>query len=70
MEFIGSTRGMGFLIQDASSTYDLPLSFAAIVTLGGIGLLANAGVRVLRRRLLFWEADAEPSPATQGGSSG
>ena len=70
MEFIGSTRGMGFLIQDASSTYDLPLSFAAIVTLGGIGLLANAGVRVLRRRLLFWEADAQPRPAAQGGSGG
>jgi NitT/TauT family transport system permease protein len=70
MEFIGATRGMGFLIQDASSTYDLPLSFAAIVTLGGIGLLANAGVRLLRRRLLFWELEAEPGPPTPGAAGG
>jgi NitT/TauT family transport system permease protein len=70
MEFIGATRGMGFLIQDASSTYDLPLSFAAIVTLGGIGLLANAGVRLLRRRLLFWELEAGPVPSTPGAAGG
>lgn len=70
MEFIGATRGMGFLIQDASTTYDLPQSFAAIVTLGAIGLLANAGVRLLRQRLLFWDLQAEASPSGPGGNGG
>ena len=56
MEFISSTRGMGFLIQDASTKFDLPLSFAAILTLGFVGLLGNALVRQVRRRLLFWDA--------------
>lgn len=55
MEFIGSTRGMGFLIQDASNTYNLALSFAAIILLGLIGVVANAIVRLIRRRLIFWE---------------
>lgn len=70
MEFVGATRGMGFLIQEASSTYDLPLSFAAVVTLGGIGVLANAGMRTLRQRLLFWEIDAERSASMAGGPRG
>ncbi len=61
MEFIGATRGMGFLIQDASSTYDLALSFAAIVTLGIVGLLLNLVVRALRGQLLFWEPELRAS---------
>lgn len=58
MEFVGATRGMGFLIQDSSNTFDLPLTFAAVVLLGAIGVLGNALVRQVRRRVLFWEGDA------------
>ena len=61
MEFVGATRGMGFLIQDSSNTFDLPLTFAAVVTLGLIGVAGNALVRLLRGRILFWE---------QGGKAG
>ena len=57
MEFVGSTRGMGFVIQDASNTFDLPLTFAAVVLLGLVGVLGNALVRLVRRRLIFWEAE-------------
>lgn len=55
MEFIGATRGLGFVIQDASNTFDLPLSFAAVVTLGAIGMIGNALLRLLRRWALKWE---------------
>ncbi|MEP6971593.1 MAG: ABC transporter permease [Betaproteobacteria bacterium] len=55
MEFISSTRGMGFLIQDASTRFDLPLSFGGLLVLGVVGLLCNAAVRLLRTRLLFWD---------------
>lgn len=55
MEFVGATRGMGFLIQDSSNTFDLPLTFAAVVTLGVIGVVGNALIRLLRARTLFWE---------------
>lgn len=55
MEFVGATRGMGFLIQDASNTSDLPLVFAAIVGLGLIGVAGNALVRLIHRRVVFWE---------------
>lgn len=56
MEFVGSTRGMGFIIQDSSNTYDLPLTFAAVITLGIIGVLGNTIVRIARHVVLFWEA--------------
>lgn len=55
MEFIGATRGMGFLIQDTSNTFNLPLTFATVFLLGLIGVAGNALVRLARRRLLFWE---------------
>lgn len=55
MEFIGATRGLGFVIQDASSTYDLPLSFAAVVVLGLIGMVGNLLLRWARGWLLPWE---------------
>jgi NitT/TauT family transport system permease protein len=62
MEFIGSTRGMGFVIQDSSNTFDLPLTFAAVVLLGLIGVVGNALVRSLRRRVLFWEGSDRSGP--------
>jgi NitT/TauT family transport system permease protein len=55
MEFVGSTRGMGFVIQNASNSYDIPLSFASIVLLGLVGVVANMLVRFARRRIVYWE---------------
>jgi len=57
MEFIGATRGMGFMIQDASNTFDLALSLSAVIILGLVGLFGNALVRIARARMLFWEGD-------------
>lgn len=54
MEFIGATRGMGFLIQDASNSFDLGTVFAAIIALGIVGVLANLLVRLIRARVVFW----------------
>jgi NitT/TauT family transport system permease protein len=69
MEFVGSTRGMGFVIQDSSNTFDLPLTFAAVVVLGLIGVVGNLLVRLVRRRVVFW--DAEPAPtAIRGAAAG
>lgn len=68
MEFIGSTRGLGFLIQDSSNTFDLPLTFAVVITLGLMGVLGNALVRRLRGIVLFWEGDRRRGAVVaQGG---
>lgn len=69
MEFVGATRGMGFLIQDSSNTFDLPMTFAAVVTLGLIGVAGNALVRLLRGRILFWEQGSKGTQGVAGARS-
>lgn len=54
MEFVGATHGMGFLIQDASNSFDLGTVFAAIIMLGLVGVTANWIVRAVRARVVFW----------------
>jgi len=66
MEFVGATRGMGFLIQDSSNTFDLPLTFAAVVTLGLVGVVGNALIRLLRSMILFWEQGSKAGAAGYG----
>lgn len=66
MEFVGATRGMGFLIQDSSNTFDLPLTFAAVVSLGLVGVVGNALIRLLRSTVLFWEQGSKAGAAGNG----
>jgi NitT/TauT family transport system permease protein len=66
MEFVGATRGMGFLIQDSSNTFDLPLTFAAVISLGLIGVVGNTSVRLLRSTLLFWEQNRKAGALRNG----
>lgn len=54
-EFISSTKGLGFLIQNASSALDLGTVFAALISLAAIGLLLSQVLQALRRRVVFWE---------------
>lgn len=62
MEFLGATRGMGFLIQDASNSFDLPTVFAAILVLGLLGVGLNALVRLAGGRIVFW---GRPAPVAE-----
>lgn len=54
-EFISSTQGLGFLIQNASSALDLGTVFAALISLAVIGLLLSQILQALQRRIVFWE---------------
>jgi NitT/TauT family transport system permease protein len=66
MEFIGATSGLGFLIQDASNTFDLATVFAAVLALGLVGVAINAGVRALQRRVIFWGGAVRAAAAGEG----
>jgi NitT/TauT family transport system permease protein len=55
-EFIASTRGLGHLIQNASSNLDLGTVFAAIASLAVLGIAGSQILRALHRRIVFWEA--------------
>lgn len=54
-EFVGSDRGLGFLINVGRGQYDTALVFAAIFTLILMALLLYGAVILAERRLLHWQ---------------
>ena len=53
-ELISSNRGIGFLIGQASGIFDTAGVFAGLVVLAVTGIVLNAGLKKLERRLLRW----------------
>ncbi|MGH8221695.1 MAG: ABC transporter permease [Woeseiaceae bacterium] len=58
-EFIASTRGLGFLIQASSNLLDLGVVFAALISLAAIGICGTQFVRLVQRRLIFWQRSTD-----------
>jgi NitT/TauT family transport system permease protein len=54
-EFIASTRGLGFVIQNAANALNLGVMFAALFSLAAIGIVGTQLLRLAQRRLIFWE---------------
>ena len=55
-EFVGSDRGLGFLINIGRGQYDTALVFVAIFALVALALLLYGGVVLLETRLLAWQS--------------
>ncbi|GAA1027153.1 ABC transporter permease [Virgisporangium ochraceum] len=55
-EFVGSSEGLGYLIQASNFTLDVARTFAVIVVLSAIGIALHAVVVRLGRWLVFWTA--------------
>lgn len=53
-ELVGANSGLGFLINDARSMLRTDTIAVGMLTIGLIGLLIDATIRVLSRRLLPW----------------
>jgi NitT/TauT family transport system permease protein len=53
-EFVASSRGLGYLLQFAQSTYNASLTIALIVLIMAVVLVLFAGAERLERRLLRW----------------
>jgi NitT/TauT family transport system permease protein len=54
-EYLGSARGVGYLIQQAEGTLDVNTVFAGIVVLTVCALLLDGLVGFLERRLMTWQ---------------
>lgn len=63
-EFIGTDRGLGYLMLRAMVNMDTTMIFAALVTVSAIGVASYGIVTLLERRLLSWQASAEAAPET------
>src|SRR5262245_7457397 len=54
-EYLGSSRGVGYLILQAEGTFDINSVFAGIVVLTIFALLLDYAVTLAERRLLVWQ---------------
>jgi NitT/TauT family transport system permease protein len=54
-EYLGSARGVGYLILQAEGTFDVNSVFAGILVLTAFALLLDGAVSVAERRLLVWQ---------------
>ncbi len=54
-EFIGESRGLGYLIVRYSSYFDTASAFAVVAFFGLLGLVADRLIVYARARLVFWE---------------
>src|SRR5512132_1178378 len=54
--FVGSNSGIGYLLQIANGNFDLPLMFAALTVLSGIGVLLFVAVDLVERLMIPWHA--------------
>jgi NitT/TauT family transport system permease protein len=54
-EYLGSARGVGYLILQAEGTFDVNTVFAGIAVLTGFALLLDSVVGRAERRLLRWQ---------------
>jgi len=55
-EYLGSTRGLGYVISQAEGTFDTTGVFAGMTVLGVVVVMVSAGVTRLERWLLRWKA--------------
>ena len=53
-EMIGANKGVGFQVMNAQYNFQIPLMFAAIFLLAGLGLAANLVLILVQRRLCRW----------------
>ena len=55
-EYLGSTKGLGYVISQAEGTFDTTGVFAGMTVLGVVVLMVSAGVTRLERWLLRWKS--------------
>jgi len=53
-EYLGSARGVGYLILQAEGTFDINTVFAGILVLTAFALVLDALVGVIEKRLMKW----------------
>src|SRR5437870_7137193 len=56
-EYLGAAAGLGYLIQQAESVFDVAGVFAGMVVLAAYVLLIDWAVTMVERRLLVWRPD-------------
>ena len=61
-EFVGSSAGLGMLIQSMNFNMDVAGQFSVLLILSILGLLLNRCILLIRRRILFWDTSEKQQP--------
>ena len=67
-EFVGAQRGLGMLIMSMTFNMDVAGQFSVLLLLSVLGLILNAIIVAIRRRVLFW--DVSQKTAADASSKG
>src|SRR5215469_15513215 len=67
-EFVGAQRGLGMLIMSMTFTMDVAGQFSVLLVLSVLGLILNAIIVGIRKRVLFW--DVSQKTAEEASSKG
>ncbi|WP_213451306.1 ABC transporter permease [Rhizomonospora bruguierae] len=62
-EFVGSSSGLGVLLNAERASFNVPGVFAVLLILMALGIALNAVMKALERRFTFWCRE-EDSPST------
>lgn len=54
-ELIAAQSGLGYMIQNAGTLFDLQTVYVGIITIGVLGLLMDSAVVLVRKNVLHWE---------------
>ncbi|MBI5652137.1 MAG: ABC transporter permease [Chloroflexi bacterium] len=54
VELMWADRGLGFLLNFATKSFDTPLVFATVITLSALALGLYIGVAIFERRIIRW----------------
>jgi ABC-type nitrate/sulfonate/bicarbonate transport system permease component len=53
-ELVGAQKGLGYMISDAATLFQLPTVFVGIVLIGVIGLILNGAVALAQAKIVHW----------------
>jgi NitT/TauT family transport system permease protein len=56
-EFVASSAGLGYLVNEGSNNLDTPLTFAAVVVLAGMGFVMFSALSWLQKVLVPWASE-------------
>lgn len=56
-EMIGANSGLGFLLYDSETRYEIPTMYAAILTMSIIGVFVNFVLVAIEKRATRWKEE-------------
>lgn len=61
-EFIGASKGLGYLVLLYNTRLDIGAEFAGLIALSLLGFLLHWAVKAIGDRLIFWRRKVAPQP--------